>query len=119
MKYMLLLNRTNDGPPAPGTAEGDVTIREYSTALDAMGQAGVLIDCAPLAAASSTTTVRIRDGETLITDGPSAEIKEVLGGYAIVDCQDLDEALKWAATIPAARDASIEVRPIVAVRAPV
>ena len=119
MRYMLLLNRTNDGPPAPGTPEGDRTIREYSRAVDTMGQAGVLVDCAPLAAASTTTTVRIRDGETLITDGPSAEIKEVLGGYAIIDCEDLDEALKWAATIPAARDASIEVRPIVAVRAAV
>ena len=75
--------------------------------------AGVLVDCAPLAPQSSSTTLRMRDDEMLITDGPAAEIKEQLGGYTIVQCADLDEALKWAATIPAARKASIEIRPIV------
>jgi hypothetical protein len=119
MKYMLLLNRTTDALPAPGTPELDRTIKEYDAAVEAMGRAGVLIDCAPLAANSSTTTVRVRDGETIITDGPSAEIKEQLGGYTIIECADLDEALKWAASIPAARAASVEVRPIVAVQAPV
>jgi hypothetical protein len=59
--------------------------------------------------------VRIRNGETLLTDGPAAEIKEQLGGYALVDCADLDEALQWAATIPAARDGSVEVRPVLEV----
>jgi hypothetical protein len=119
MKYMLLLNRTGDALAAPGTPEFDRTMHEYGAAVEAMGRAGVLIDCAPLGAQSSTTTVRVRDGETIITDGPSAEIKEQLGGYTIIDCADLDEAVKWAATIPAARDASVEVRPIVAVQAPV
>ena len=114
MKYMLLLNRTADALPEPGTPELDRINSEYATAVAAMGRAGVLIDCAPLGARSSTTTVRVRDGETIITDGPSAEIKEQLGGYTIIDCADLDDALKWAAIIPAARDASVEVRPIVA-----
>jgi len=62
--------------------------------------------------------VRVREGETIVTDGPSAEIKEQLGGYSIIECADLDEALKWAAAIPAARDASVEIRPIVAMPAP-
>jgi hypothetical protein len=119
VKYLFLLNRTSDGPPVPGTAEFDETVRSYGAAVEAMSRAGVLIDCAPLAARSSSTTVRVRDGETILTDGPSAEIKEQLGGYTIVECADLDEALKWAATIPAAEHASIEVRPIVAVQAPV
>jgi hypothetical protein len=114
VKYMLLLNRTGDELPEPGTPELDQLIQEYAAAVEAMGRAGVLIDCAPLGARSSTTTVRVRDGETIITDGPSAEIKEQLGGYSVIECADLDEALKWAATIPAARDASVEVRPIVA-----
>lgn len=118
MKYMFLLNRTTDALPAPGTPEFDRIVQEYGAAVEAMGQAGVLVDCAPLAAGSSTTTVRVRDGETIITDGPSAEIKEQLGGYTIVECADLDEALKWAASIPAARDASVEIRPIVAMQAP-
>jgi hypothetical protein len=113
MRYLFLLNRTTDALAEPGTAELDETMREYGEAVEAMGKAGVLVDCAPLAAASSATTVRVRDGETILTDGPSAEIKEVLGGYTIVECADLDEALKWAATIPAAKRASVEVRPIV------
>ena len=119
MKYMFLLNRTTDALPEPGTAEFDQTMQGYGAALEVLGQAGVLIDCAPLAARSSSTTVRVRDGETILTDGPSAEIKEQLGGYTIVECADLDEALKWAAIMPAARDASVEVRPIVAAQAPV
>jgi hypothetical protein len=114
---MFLLNRTADELPAPGTPEFDETVRAYNAALETLGQAGVLIDCAPLGARSSTTTVRVRDGETILTDGPSAEIKEQLGGYTIVECADLDEALKWAAVMPAAKDASVEVRPIVTVRA--
>jgi hypothetical protein len=113
MKYMLLLNRTSDALPEPGTAELNRIIQEYGAAMEAMAQAGVLIDCAALGARSSTTTVRVRDGETIITDGPSAEIKEQLGGYSIIECADLDEALKWAASSPAARDASVEVRPVV------
>jgi len=119
VKYMLLLNRTADALPEPGTPELDRINSEYAAAVAAMGRAGVLIDCAPLGAGSSTTTVRVRDGETIITDGPSAEIKEQLGGYTIIECADLDEALTWAAIIPAARDASVEVRPIVATQAPV
>ena len=119
MKYMLLLNRTADALPESGTPELDRLNQEYAGAVAAMGQAGVLIDCAPLAAGSSTTTVRVRDGETIITDGPSAEIKEQLGGYTIIECADLDEALTWAAIMPAARDASVEVRAIVAAQAPV
>ena len=119
MKYMLLLNRTADALPEPGTPELDRLMQEYAAAVQAMGRAGVLIDCAPLAAQSSTTTVRVRDGETIITDGPSAEIKEQLGGYTIIECANLDEALTWAATIPAAREASVEVRPIVATQASV
>jgi hypothetical protein len=113
MKYLLLLNRANDGPPEPGTAEGDEIIAAYGVAINEMAQAGVLVDCAPLTAASSATTVRVRNGETVLTDGPAAELKEQVGGYTIVNCADLDEALAWAEKIPAAKDASVEVRSIV------
>jgi hypothetical protein len=112
VRYLFLLNRTTDALPEPGTAEADQMLQAYGEAVEALAKAGVLIDCAPLAARSSSTTVRVRDGETILTDGPAAEIKEQLGGYTIVECADLDEALKWAATMPAARDASVEVRPI-------
>ncbi|MBF6558445.1 MAG: YciI family protein [Acidimicrobiales bacterium] len=115
MKYMFLLYAPERPRPEPGTAEGDEMFRAYSAAVGAMAQAGVLIDCAPLEPVSSATTVRVRNGETMLTDGPAAEIKEWLGGYTLVECADLDEALKWAATIPAARDASVEVRPVIKV----
>jgi hypothetical protein len=113
VRYLLLLNSSQDGLPAPGTEEAATMEKDWGVATDAMGAAGVLIDCAPLAPSTASTTVRVRNGETLITDGPAAEIKEHLGGYAIVDCGDLDEALRWAASVPAARDASVIVRPIV------
>ncbi len=83
-----------------------------------MIEAGVFVDCAPLQPVSATTTVRVRAGEVLLTDGPAAEIKEQFGGYTVVECADLDEALKWAATIPAAGEGCVEVRPIVAVEVP-
>jgi hypothetical protein len=111
MKYLFLLNRTQDSLPEPGTREAAELLAGYNEVTAAMAAAKVLVDCAPLQPQSATTTVRVRDGETLITDGPSAEIKEQLGGYTIVECADLDEALRWAASIPAAREASVEVRP--------
>lgn len=61
---------------------------------------------------ASATTVRVRDGKTITTDGPFAETKEQLGGFYILECADLDEAIEWAARIPGARYGSIEVRPV-------
>ena len=60
---------------------------------------------------TTATTVRVREGKTLTTDGPFAETREQLGGYYILDCKDLDEAIQWASKIPSARWGSIEVRP--------
>jgi hypothetical protein len=118
VRYLFLLNRLEDRLPEPGSAEAAELAEGYRVANEAMARAGVLRDCAPLAPLSSSTSVRVRDGETLVTDAPAAEIKEHLGGYAIVECADLDEALTWAATMPAAAAASVEVRPIVDVRVP-
>jgi hypothetical protein len=61
---------------------------------------------------ATATTVRVRDGQRLVTDGPFAETKEQLGGYYLLECKDLDEAIEWAAKIPGAQSGSIEVRPI-------
>jgi len=61
---------------------------------------------------NTATTVRVRNSKTLTTDGPFAETKEQLGGYYLVNCKDLDEAIAWAARIPAATDGSIEIRPV-------
>jgi hypothetical protein len=64
------------------------------------------------------TTVRVRDGQTLLTDGPAAELKEQVGGYTLMECADLDEAIKWAASLPAAAAASVEIRPVLVPRDP-
>ena len=76
------------------------------------GQAGVLVGGEGLEPTATATTVRVRDGERMLTDGPYAETKEQLGGYYLLECKDLDEALHWAAKIPSAKTGSIEVRPV-------
>ena len=118
MKYLFLLYGP-DGPlPEPGTDEAVAMYKRWSAATGVMAQAGVLIDCAPVQPASASTTLQVRNGEVLLTDGPAAEIKEQFGGFTLVQCADLDEALKWAATLPTATDGSIEIRPVLGVNPP-
>jgi hypothetical protein len=82
---------------------------------DSLREAGLLVANGRLHGVASATTVRVRDGETELTDGPFAVTKEVLAGYYVLDCGDLDEALKQAARLPLARYGSVEVRPIMPV----
>jgi hypothetical protein len=114
MKYLFLLYGLP--LPEPGTDAAVELMEAYGTATAAMDRAGVLIDCAPLQPVSAATTLRVRGDQTLLTDGPAAEIKEHFGGYTLVEGQDLDEALSWAATLPAARDGAVEIRPVIDVR---
>jgi hypothetical protein len=118
MKYLFLLYSPDERLPEPGTPEHREMFEKWAAATQAMAQAGVLIECAPLQGASASTTVRVRDTQTLLTDGPAAEIKEQFGGFTLVECADLDEALKWAATMPSASEGSVEVRPVIQVAAP-
>ncbi|HMA46975.1 MAG TPA: YciI family protein [Frankiaceae bacterium] len=118
MKYLFLLQTADDGPPEAGTAEAAQMYADYQAALQEMARAGVLLECAPLQGASVATTVRVRDGRTMLTDGPAAELKEQVGGYTLVDCVDLDQALHYAATMPAAKAGSVEVRAVVDTRGP-
>jgi len=113
MKYLFLLQTADDGPPAPGSAEAAQMFADYQVALQEMARAGVLLDCAPLQGASLATTVRVRDGQPMLTDGPAAELKEQVGGYTLVDCADLDQALHFAAMLPAATAGSVEVRAVI------
>jgi hypothetical protein len=114
MRYLFLLySDTDPWMPEFGTPEWHALIEEWRVANDAMAAAGVLVDCAPLAPHDATTSLRVHGGETVITDGPAAEIKEHLGGYVVVDCADLDEALKWAASVPTAKTGEVVVRPVV------
>jgi hypothetical protein len=113
VKYLFLLQTADDGLPAPGTEEATRMYADYQEALTAMAQAGVLLECAPLQGASVATTVRVREGQPMLTDGPAAELKEQVGGFTLVDCTDLDQALRFAAMLPAARAGSVEVRAVV------
>ena len=111
MKYMFLLY--GKPLPEPGTQEASDLYDAWAATLEKMAKAGALIDCGPLQPPSASTTVRVRDGETLVTDGPAAEIKEQFGGFTLIECADLDEALAWAAAVPTAADGVVEVRPVV------
>ena len=113
MRYLCLLVGEPDVPaPQPGTAEFTRMLDDYRTATAAMDEAGVLVDSGPLDPPSAARTLRLRDGRPMVTDGPFAEIKEVIGGYYVLECDNLDDTLGWAATIPAARHGAIEVRPL-------
>jgi hypothetical protein len=112
MTYLCLLYGEQNSGPAPGTEEFQLMLGEFQTATSAMADAGVLVDSSPLQPPTAATTGRVRDGQTMLSDGPFAEIKEQLGGYYILDCDDLDAALRWVATIPSAKYGSIEVRPL-------
>jgi hypothetical protein len=89
------------------------TMAEYNAFTAHVRDAGVMRAGEALHPSATATTVRIRDGQTVTTDGPFAETKEVLGGFYIVDAADLDDAIRYAAMIPGARWGSIEVRPII------
>jgi hypothetical protein len=84
----------------------------YGAFSDAAQAAGVMVGGEGLQPSSTATTVRVRDNETLTTDGPFAETREQLAGYYLLDCRDLDDAIGWAARIPDANGGSIEVRPV-------
>jgi len=84
----------------------------YNAFGEEAGAAGVIVTGEALQPTHTGRTVRVRDGEPLVTDGPFAETKEQLGGYYLLECKDLDEAVEWAAKIPGAQSGSVEVRPI-------
>ena len=85
---------------------------QYGEFTQAVRNAGVYVSGNELGPTSSATTVRIRDGRQLVTDGPYAEVKEALGGYYILECPSFEDALDWAARIPAASHGAVEVRPV-------
>jgi hypothetical protein len=112
MRYLLLI-AGDEAQIQGGTPEqGEAMMAEYAEFGKSMAERGVLQGGERLRFSSDATTVRVRDGEVLATDGPFAETKEQLGGYYVVDCKDLDEAIEVASKIPGARIGSIEVRPI-------
>ncbi len=117
MQYMLLIYGDEAAWANMGEDERGRVYGEYMTFTDELRESGAFVAADQLQPAATATTVQVRDGERLTTDGPFAETKEQLGGYYLIDVESLDEALEWAAKIPAARHGKVEVRPIVQVRA--
>ena len=107
MRYLILIYENENEWQATDEEMG----RWFGLSED-MQKAGVMVAGEALAPTTTATTVRVRGGRTLTTDGPFAETKEQLGGFYLVDCDSLDDALAWAAKMPTAERGSIEVRPI-------
>ena len=112
MKYMLLICRDEQVWDRLGATERQQIYRETVELSDELTARGQYLGGFPLYPASSATSVRVRDGKRLVTDGPFAETREQLGGYMIIDVKDLDEALGIAARVPLARTSTVEVRPV-------
>ena len=108
MKYMALIYGEEGRWAGLSDEERESEMGEYM----ALSQESVAVGGNELDANSTATTVRVRGDETLVTDGPFAELKEALGGYYVFECDSIDEACRWAAKIPAARHGAIEVRPV-------
>jgi hypothetical protein len=109
-QYMLLLY----APEVDETvrAEQEAELPVWRELRESLLEAGLLVASGRLHDVPSATTVRVRGGEVEMTDGPFAVTKEILGGYYLLECRDLDEALEQAARVPLARYGSVEVRPV-------
>ena len=110
MKYMLLIYQDEQ---ILDEAEREDCYRESAQLAHQLNEAGQFLATAPLQPTAAATSVRVRNGKRLVTDGPFAETREQLGGYFLIDAKDLDEAIAIAGRIPGARWGTIEVRPVV------
>jgi hypothetical protein len=113
MKYLLLIYQNEKQWTAHSEADVQNIYQEYGRLRQELTASGQFIGGSQLQPIGTASSVRVRDGKTLITDGPFAETHEQLGGYFLVDAKSLDEALAIATRIPSAREGTVEVRPIV------
>jgi hypothetical protein len=111
MKYLMTIYLDED-EPAVSPEEAAARTQAYSDLATEMQEAGVLLAAEGLQPTSTATTVRVRDGERLLTDGPFAETREALAGFYFVDVEDLDAAIGWAQRIPGAASGAVEVRAV-------
>ena len=112
MRYLLLIYSAEGSGPVPGEAAFGEMLAEYTTFTEEVTRNGNFLGGDALEEVSTATSVRVRDGKRSVTDGPFAETKEVLGGFYLLECEDLDQAIDYAAKIPTARYGTIEVRPV-------
>ena len=112
MRYMLLLYANEAAEAAASPEDRQAMFAAHLAYAQNLREKGVILAGDPLLPTSAATTVRVQGGEKMITHGPFAETAEQLGGYYILECANLDEALAWAAANPSAAAGSVEVRPI-------
>ncbi len=112
MEYLLLIYSSEADSKKMTAAEGQQIFQGYMAFTQDLTKSGKNKGGNPLEQSTTATTVRVRDGKTVVTDGPFAETKEQLGGYYLVEAKDLDDAIAIAARIPGAKHGSIEVRPV-------
>lgn len=113
MRYIFLLYHNETALAQMTEAEMGESLAKNQAVCEQASAKGALAGVGALMPTAMATTVRLRGGELLATDGPFAETKEQLGGYYILDCADLDEAMEWARTMPACAGGSIEIRPMI------
>ena len=111
-QYMLLLFSDPSQGPAEGSPEAMAEWQAWGTYTQGLKDAGAFVSGEPLEPPTTATTVAMRNGDRVVTDGPFAETKEQLGGYYLIECADLDAAIEIAARVPGALHGSIEIRPI-------
>jgi hypothetical protein len=109
---MLLIYGAQDIEDARSPEEAEALMNEYGGFSEMLQSRNAMLSGEALHPTTTATTVRVRDGKTLTTDGPFAETKEQLGGYYVVEAKDIEEAIEFASKIPNARDGSVEVRPV-------
>lgn len=112
MQYLLLIYEAESKQEARSEQETGAIFQAYKEFHEWIGATGKMVGGDALHPTSTATSVRVRDGETVLTDGPFAETKEQLGGYYLIEAENLDEATAIAAKIPSATTGTIEVRPI-------
>ena len=112
MQYMLLIYDTEGSMGAMTADQRNAFMGEYGAYTEGLRAAGKFVAGDGLQPTSTATSVRVRDGERLVTDGPFAETKEQLGGYYLIEAKDLNDAIQVASRIPSVKTGSIEVRPI-------
>jgi hypothetical protein len=108
MQFLALIHEDKNGWESLGDDERRAVFQRYVD----FSQRNEVVGGAELQETSTATTVRVRDGDRLVTDGPYAEVKEALGGFFILECDTIDDACKLAAEIPAAEHGAVEVRPV-------
>jgi hypothetical protein len=112
MQYLMIITDDEKKQLKPGDPGFEELMAGYAAFGELVEKLGVVRGGARLQPTATATTVRVRDGKTLTTDGPFAETKEQFGGYYLLECKDLDQAIELAAKIPSAKNGAIEVRPV-------